>query len=316
MTQLTSRPFAGEGDVPLLIAFEQRLAAARWPRPALWHVGDLAWNLYPGGFALQPGDDLRLWSAGGALAGFAWLSASDEAHIDIDPGAGAQTFDAACSWAEDRTLSPANAIPRTLAVTALDCDDGRRKALRSRGYEATETNWVRMRRRLDTPIEEPRTPDGIRLGDCLRADLDERAAAHRDAWDHLAQIGLPDARSTFSREVYQRLRAAPVYDASLDLIAFTDDGTIAACCICWTDKANGVGLFEPVGTRLAYRRLGLARALLFFGLRRLRDAGMRHALISTASFNAPALAAYASCGFEIIGRERRYEKTLPARSVR
>lgn len=169
-----------------------------------------------------------------------------------------------------------------------------------------------MRRSLGDTLDEPELPATMKLRDCVEVDLNERSAAHRDAWSHLAHIGLPDAKSSFGTEIYARLRAAPLYDPALDLAVETLDGTIASCCICWVDTNNKLGLFEPVGTRHAFRRQGIACALILYGLLRLRAKGMRTAVIGTASFNHPAEAAYKACGFEIIEREHRYEKTLLA----
>jgi ribosomal protein S18 acetylase RimI-like enzyme len=170
-----------------------------------------------------------------------------------------------------------------------------------------------MRRSLDRVLETPVLPRGLRLGDCLAVDLVERVDAHRDAWTHLDHIGLPGATSRFTLERYQRLRRTPGYDPGLDLIVEATDGVIAACCICWLDEENGIGLFEPVGTRLAYRRRGIARAIVLEGLRRLRERGMHTAMIGTASVNQPALGAYLSCGFEVVDRDFEYTLDLPRR---
>jgi GNAT superfamily N-acetyltransferase len=72
----------------------------------------------------------------------------------------------------------------------------------------------------------------------------------------------------------------PGYDQELDLVIVAPDGTLAAGCLCWLDARNQVGLFEPVGTRPAYRRRGLASALMAEGLRRLAARGATAALVT------------------------------------
>ena len=88
------------------------------------------------------------------------------------------------------------------------------------------------------------------------------------------------------------------------------DGTFASYCICWADARSRLGLFEPVGTRPDWRGRGAGRALILEGLRRLRDAGMQTAQVSTAGFNAPAQALYESCGFIPHDTARTFMKVI------
>ena len=106
------------------------------------------------------------------------------------------------------------------------------------------------------------------------------------------------------------LRAHPLYDEQLDIVVEAPDGQLVSYCICWVDAANGVGVFEPVGTRPAYAGRGLARAAIFEGMRRLRDRGMHAARVSTASINERALRLYPACGFEVVDIRRYYVKAV------
>ena len=106
------------------------------------------------------------------------------------------------------------------------------------------------------------------------------------------------------------LRVEPGYRADLGLVVETAAGTHASCLIGWVDELNEIGLIEPVGTREAHRRQGLARALNLEALGRLRDAGMRYAQIGTTSFNDRAEAIYRSCGFEILDRDHFWFRHL------
>jgi ribosomal protein S18 acetylase RimI-like enzyme len=137
------------------------------------------------------------------------------------------------------------------------------------------------------------------IRDCVEVDLDHRAECHRNARNHLAHIGLAQARSTFSAADYEQLRASPGYDPALDLLVETSDGRLVGNCICWSDAPSGIGTFEPVGVHVDFRQMGLARALTLEGLQRLQAADMQWARIGTAHFNAPAIATYISSGFEI-----------------
>jgi ribosomal protein S18 acetylase RimI-like enzyme len=159
--------------------------------------------------------------------------------------------------------------------------------------------------RFRIPLADPPTfplPAGLRFRDCVDVDPQARAQCHRDAWNHLEHIGLPEARSSFSTESYLRTRAAEGYDPSLDLLVETADGTLVANCIAWLDEASGVGTFEPVGVHVDFRGRGLARAIVGEGLRRLKARGVRWGRVGTAHFNAPAIAAYLAAGFAVSDR--------------
>jgi GNAT superfamily N-acetyltransferase len=107
-----------------------------------------------------------------------------------------------------------------------------------------------------------------------------------------------------------RRRASGVYDAELDIVLETGDGTFAAYCICWADSIAGVGSYEPVGTRPEWRGKGVGREVIYEGFRRLKAKGMRVARVATAGFNTPAQALYESCGFVRVGTCRTYLKRL------
>jgi len=62
-----------------------------------------------------------------------------------------------------------------------------------------------------------------------------------------------------------------------------------------------------------YRKRGLARSAILEGLRRLKQRGMAWGRVSTARFNRPAIAAYASSGFTLIDRASWWSKPLTAR---
>ncbi len=307
---LTARAYEGHSDLALMVRLQEAVTAARWPLLPPWHRGDVIWNTYTAG----PGSDrVWLWFAGGDLSAYAVLVGPDEMHIELGPAVSERrgVYEQAIEWAEGQIRRGAQGgEPASLSHLVMDSDPERARALVAAGYHKGDTGGVRMRRALDVAIQEARLPAGMRVGDCVRVDVEERAAAHRDAWSHLEHIGMPGVRSNYSAERYLRLRSTPGYDPSLDLVVEAPGGAIAASCICWADEANGIGLFEPVGTRFAYRRQGLARALVLEGLRRFRARGMHTALIGTASFNQPAEAAYLSCGFEIVDREWQYSRTI------
>ena len=295
-----ARDHAGAEDLPALLDFASRSLTARFPLDAGWHPGDLAWELKATEGAPQ---DMRLWEAADGLVALAWRIEPGDLWFEALP-THEHLIGEALDWAEAGAAGH-------LRVRSLEGDARRAEALETRGYRLTSPEGVRFRRDLDDDIASPGLPTGMRLRDCIGIDPEIRAAGHRDAWNHLAHIGLAEARSSFSAETYQRLTAMPGYDPSLDILVVAPDGRLAAGSLCWADPVSGMGTFEPVGTHVDFRGLGLARAATLEGLRRLRARGLRHARVSTAHFNAPAIATYRSAGFAVVDRMAWWERPLP-----
>jgi ribosomal protein S18 acetylase RimI-like enzyme len=63
------------------------------------------------------------------------------------------------------------------------------------------------------------------------------------------------------------------------------------------DEINHFGIFEPVCTHPDHRRKGLARSLMFEGMRRLRALGATVVCVETGDA-VPANSLYAAVGFE------------------
>ena len=172
------------------------------------------------------------------------------------------------------------------------------------GYDGDNDGPWSMRNSRDAEDSGARQlPDGYgartmrEIGSDAR-DVARRVEAHRVAW----------APSRFTVQVYRDVRAAPAYRDDLDFVLEADDGTLVASALGWYDEANAVGEFEPVGTHPDYRRRGLGRALLLFGLRRFRDAGATKAIVGCrgdANYPVPKRL-YRSVGFEELTRELRY----------
>jgi mycothiol synthase len=61
---------------------------------------------------------------------------------------------------------------------------------------------------------------------------------------------------------------------------------------------NAVGQFEPVGTHSDFQRQRLGKAVMSEGLRRMKAAGIRRAIVGFDPNNVAALALYTSMGFQ------------------
>ena len=316
MSATEARAFRGDGDVALLVAFATQAMASRRPRSTYWHAGDIVWQVSPLD-AKVAAENIHLWFDGEGLAGFVLFEPPLNYEFDVRADIALDTPLAGeiLAWAEDRRLrllaagdgSVAQAYAMlgegTVATTALDSDTDRIAMLKRRGYVVNDRHSVCYARSLETPIPASALPAGMRARHATDADAEQRMDLHRDAWS----VWGPSSATV---EAYRRLRAAPVYDEELDIVVEAEDGKLVSYCIAWVDAENGVGTYEPVGTRPAYAGRGLAREAIYEGFRRLAARGVHTALVSTASINAPALRLYPSCGFEIVDRRRYYVKQI------
>lgn len=310
MSRYVARPYAGESDLHSLIRFAQRITRACHRRPSYYHPGDFVWQLYE----FDSSDDVRIWRVGGAIVACAVFEPPLMFQFDLDPAFPDQVsvMRDVVAWAEQRRASVAatEGIPlayrrfgsNSLATSAMDTDPGRVAFLMENGYVQDEQPSFRLVRRLDGPLPPVVLPARARFRHMSDADAEARAELHRDAWSVWGA-------SKHTTEIYGHLRAAPLYDRDLDVV-LECEGRLVSYCVCWLDTANHIGLFEPVGTRPSAARRGFARAVIHEAFRRLRDKGMNSAVVSTGVVNKPAMALYASAGFEEAARDHSYVKPI------
>ena len=329
MTEFTSKPFQRD-LLPELLSLVTSNARHRWPDVSYLMNSDIAWRL-PGS---NPKATLRLWYDGdpaltteARLAGYAWLSLNSPCTLDLRTDLGWDhpiaadmlrwleterqkypplypwliDLDSMAAWEQALTDDlPARADDHiTFQVACFDRDLPRTRFLQAQGYGPTGHFHYSMLRSLETSIPEVSLPAGFQLRHVAGDDLTERVATHRDAW----------FKSQYNMDAYLALRRIDIYEPELDLVAVSEDGTFGSSCIGWLDKVLAVGSFEPVGTRPAFRRMGLGQQVNYEGLRRMKEKGMTHASIGTAGFNDRAFGLYRSCGFELIDKCRTYTKT-------
>ncbi len=299
-TPASSRPYGGESDLALMCDFLSKAASASPPH-YYSHPGDVLWLLYrdPG---YDPRTEVRLWEdRGGKLIGFAWLEEPDGVVMQVRPDLRGHGFveKEMLEWAAGLLADPGRNPDGELWTRAL-LEDPKLDALLVRlGFERDQDHALKMHRTLDSVIPEPELPEGWTVRPVEGAEeLEKRLEIHRAVW--------PSSRMT--PEAYLNLREASRYTPSLDVVAAGPDGVFGAYCLCWHDAASRTGLFEPLGTSPAHRRLGLGRAVMIEGLRRLRALGTERVLVTAFSQNRAAVALYESVGFRTVGREHLYGK--------
>jgi len=279
------------------------LATSAAPPGALWHPGDVVWGMYQN-TVFDPRREVRLWEEGGEMIGFAWLEEPDGVVMQVHPrlrGSGLLEREM-LEWAGTQTRAVYGEQADDELWTRVAEDEPRLDTLLAGlGFERDPDHALKMMQTLDGPPPGRAPPDGWTVREVGgEGEWEERVEIHREVW-HPSRVTL---------EAYRRLRAAPGYDPSLDLVAVDCDGEFGSYCICWFDPEGRTGLFEPLGTRSAYRGKGLGKAVMYEGLRRLRELGAQSAFVTAVHDNAAARNLYESVGFEMVNLERLYGRKL------
>lgn len=148
-----------------------------------------------------------------------------------------------------------------VSVVALEGNPAREAALREHGFERGEVYGIFRLRAVDAPIPNFRLPEGYVIRSVRpEEDFDRIAAAVRVVFGH---------GEWFTAEVLEELSRASFYRGDLDLVVVAPGGDIASFCTFRVDPLSRATELEPMGTLPEYRGMGLAKAILVEGFRRL-----------------------------------------------
>lgn len=293
-----SRPYQ-PADLEPLSAFVARCHKLSAVPDAFMQAGDLVWRTLQHAH-YQPEREIYIWELGGETAGFVlqkrlgfdftvapWLAREGRREL------------MATMLAHAERQARESSQGGNLVTSASKSDLESALALQAAGYVRDNDDMYALERLLSEEIPAPALSEGFGVRHPEPHELGERVDIHLEVWDP----------SKFSLESYLNIRSAPVYRPDLDLVGVTPEGQFASYCIVWYDPLNGMGEFEPVGTRKAWQRKGLGKAVLLEGFRRLRKLGAKKAVVYCHENN---LAFYQSAGFEEVNQWLGYAKPLEA----
>jgi ribosomal protein S18 acetylase RimI-like enzyme len=245
---------------------------------------------------------VRIWRTDGRVVAAAHGEGGGDAFFQLDPDFRILE-PRMLHWAEAFLAAPRNGA-RQLRVYAQDYDIPRRALLAARDYvEQASGGWVRIVRFGDD-IPHASWRRGYELATTGPQQLTEDAARMATL------IGAAFEREgDFAPEYMTFMCSSPSFTHRLNLVAVTPDGSFASHVGVTYDHENHFGIFEPVCTHPDHRRRGLARALMYEGMRRLRELGATSASVGTGDAD-PANALYRACGFHEEYRGHWWQKTL------
>jgi ribosomal protein S18 acetylase RimI-like enzyme len=306
---ITSRAFTGRADLRAIGA----LMSATWtgPRRPLVQgtVGDVVWGPVGGGPDADWPARIRIWERAGRVVAWGWFNPPGGLDWFVGDGFSAEDETAIrgeiLEWFVERArhhraTSPDETGPIELETWGIE-GSSEEAVLRHRGWLGTEKALSQYVQPLDVDLDPPRVPDGYTLRHVRGPDdVPARVEAHRAAF----------APSRMTAEKYALLPGLDHYRFEHDLVLEAPDGSIAAFAICWLDPVGSIAEFEPVGTHPDHQRRGLGRAIMRAGLRLMREAGIRDALVFSFASNAASEALYRSAGFDRVAVHRQYRLTV------
>jgi GNAT superfamily N-acetyltransferase len=294
--QITWRPYQDERDMQRIRDL-QVVGRAANNGTYYVHRGDVDWWFNDPPNEDDRRDNVRLWEDDGRLLAWCVHTPSDNTFdFFVHPSAhGSERAQAMLRQGVDWATERANVRDgkKLTNYWISDTDEASLAQWGACGFAAAEKpGGPIFMQSLARELEPPQPPEGFAVCDArtvgdfrLHAEATHGAFGIERPWD-----------AYWQRK--QGFFHSSAYVGEHTLFVRSPDGRGAAACIIWLDPVNKVGMFEPVGTHPAFQKLGLGKAVMREGLRRMKAAGMTHASVGTGADNTAAIALYGSIGFE------------------
>ena len=191
-----------------------------------------------------------------------------------------------------------NDTPRYYEIFAADTEVGKRILFNKAGYSPVRYSYS-MVRPFSEPVEITPMPEGLEIRKVQPKQYRQLWEADQEAFqDHWGYI-------EGTEQDYQRWLKDPLNDPDLWRVAWDGDEVAGMVLNFLNEKENQEynrlrGWTENISVRKAWRRRGLARALLTRSLQMFKDMGMDHAALGVDTQNPNgALNLYESVGFRV-----------------
>ncbi len=269
------------------------------------HKGDIGHRLFNGCYGYDPADMMRYWlDEAGEICAFAILYPHWEAFdLQVSPALWLSERHARLvDYCESETLRLAERFGismKQIAIDVFDCDPAFIAFAEARGFTHAKHSFSLTRHDLNClPVAE--LPAGFRFRQATADDAERLADVHNHSFT-----------SKWNADSYGKVFRSPHME--FEIVAEAPDGRFAAFTNVWIDEINRSLLFEPVGAHAAFRRRGIAKALMVYAMRWMQaERGIKYAYVchAPASENPAAAALYASVGFETLHEIYEYAKPV------
>lgn len=242
-------------------------------------------------------DRIGVWEDNGEIIGVAhYESVLGEAFFECHPE---HTFlkREMLKYAEEH-LAETGSGERKLRIYTNDFDTPFESLVKEAGYRRIEGE-LRPLSQMNIPLEipEPELPEGFRL--LSLADENDLTKIDRVLWRGFDHPGDPPPGGEEDRS---KMQSSPNFRKDLTIVVADPEGYFRAFCGFWYVPEHRYGVIEPLATDPDFRRMGLARAGIWEGVRRCRDLG---AVIIYVGSDQPF---YQSLGFEPLYSTRCWKK--------
>lgn len=224
-------------------------------------------NSHESGGSVHWVDDIRIWeeidgksTSSRKIVALANPESPNDYFVQINP---AYSFPEReiFEWIEKHCLEKKETPDKKkLGIHTIEGDSVREQLLVDLGYQKGEVFSYLRFRPVNLPVPDVRCPEGYEIRSVEgRSDYDQLANVTRLVFGH---------GEWFNAETYAGITRCSFYKQDLDLVAVAPDGTFASFCTFRMDPVSRITNLEPVGTHPDYRKLGLAKTLIFMGLKR------------------------------------------------
>ena len=247
-------------------------------------------------------DRIGIWVSAGEIVGVAHYEARlGEAFFQMHPGY-TRLKPAMLEYAERYLCGETESGESYLRAYVNDFDLEFEALVKSRGYQIAE-GYARPLSQLRIPRSFPRTdlPEGF----CIKslADDNNLREIHRVLWRGFDHAGEPPEDGIEDR---RKMQSGPNFRRDLTIVIAGPAGDFVSFCGTWYEHVNKIAYVEPVATDPDFRRMGLAKAALWEGIRRCADLG------ATVAYVGSATPFYRSLGFRQVYNRSLWRREFPA----
>lgn len=242
---------------------------------------------------------IKIWEQNGKVVGVCHKEDGNNAFMQIRPGYDYLT-DEMLDFAEEAIASVNQEGKKSLVVWSPQSNLYRNDRLTARGYTRCEDGNYYNIQYLDMEYI-PQLPNryiftcATEVKDALSRHIAAYNAFHPGAGSPKV---VPDS--------FLKMEKAPLFRPEFEIMTQYQDGALTSFCVVWYDEQTKTGMFEPVATHPNHRKLGLGKAMLIEGLRRLKAIGANRAYVESYGDNRKAF--YNSAGFETYNKDWYWTK--------